>query len=322
MGHVFISYSHADSSLANKLANDLLDQGYDVWIDALRLSGGAEWNKKIEQAIDDCDAFLLLWTSNIEGSGYIRKELQRAIQKGKAVIPLFHSGAPDRMWDEITNFHRIDFNPLPEGFRLLQEALETKGIRSETRPPSLRDLRAQGDMTFDRAARLWRSKLEYPLEGGRKAIGLLLERSEAGIYSYLVGLDDQRIREPEYIQVFFNFSGLVQKDRFDDYLGYALNKHVDIWTVLVRGPISHQEIGPSFRMPDNDQHVWEEALRIAWEAIGQVGREHTPLHLYFNAPVALAAGFCANEHFRRQVNIYQLTNSSKRYFLAYSLHHQ
>jgi hypothetical protein len=38
MTHLFISYAHDDSRFVNKLANDLIDRGYEIWIDSALLN--------------------------------------------------------------------------------------------------------------------------------------------------------------------------------------------------------------------------------------------------------------------------------------------
>lgn len=42
MGHIFISYSHKDLSYIHKLAEALVNEGFEVWIDD-RIDYGDEW---------------------------------------------------------------------------------------------------------------------------------------------------------------------------------------------------------------------------------------------------------------------------------------
>lgn len=317
MSHIFISYAHDDGSVANKLANDLLDKNYSVWIDNLNLSGGANWEADIMRAIDDCSYFIILWSANIEGSLYSQKEKERAVQANKPIIPVIISGDEGRMWDDIKPFQYIDLRNYRAGFdKLIQRIPLADGVQS---PPDIKGLIKQGNMKFNSALRLYRSRLSYGVNDN-DAVGLLIERSEYGIQSFLVGRRAQLIKKPDNIQVFLNFSGNIDKDRFEDYLEYTAEVHPTLWTVLVRGPITSTPRGLQYILPD-DKKVWEIAAQLAWRAIGQVGAEHIPLHLYMNAPVALGAGFCAMEHFRREVFIYHTNFTPKeakdRYFLVY-----
>lgn len=317
MGHIFISYSHDDSEVASRLANDLLDKNYSVWMDNLNLRGGADWEKDIMQAIDDCEYFLILWTSNIEVSDYSQKEKDRAIAGKKTIIPLFLSGDEGRMWDDIKKSQYIDIRDYRVGYEKLSAQIALpSGVLA---PPDIKTLIKQGDMSFGSALRLYRSHLSYGKQDD-DAVGVLVERSEYGIQSFLVGRRKQHISEASEIQVFLNFSGNIEKDRFEDYLGYAAEAHPNLWTVLVRGAITSTPRGLQYFLPDKKK-VWEAAVQLAWRTIGKVGPERVPLHLYMNAPVALGAGFCAIEHFRRKVSIYHTNFSPKtakdRYFLVY-----
>lgn len=317
MSHIFISYAHDDGSIANKLANDLLDKNYPIWIDNLNLPGGTNWENDIMQAIDDCDHFLILWSANIEGSSYSQKEKDRALQANKTIIPVIISGDVRRIWNDIKPFQYIDLRDYRTGFvKLIERIPLPNGIQP---PPDIKELIKQGSMKFNSALRLYRSWLSYGVNDN-DSVGLLIERSEYGIQSFLVGRRAQLIKKPDNIQVFLNFSGNIDKDRFEDYLEYATEVHRNLWTVLVRGPITSTPRGLQYLLPD-EKKVWEAAAQLAWRAIGQVGTEKIPLHLYMNAPVALGAGFCAMEHFRREVYIYHTNFTPKetkdRYFLVY-----
>ncbi len=319
MSHIFISYSHDDTRFASKLERDLYDQGYTTWIDNLNLAGGTRWDDDIMQAIDDCDVFLLVWTANIEGSEYSKKEKDRAKAKGKRIIPLLRSGDKSRLWADIQNLQWIDFSSdYDAGWNKLISDLP---LPDEVNPqPDIKDLIGKGDMTFGGASRLWRSHFKLPL-GGRVAIGLLLDRSEYGVQTFLVGYEDADLKESESIQVFMNFSGMVENDRFADYIDYLQKRKSHLWTVLVRGPMATTSRGLEYKMP-YIKEVWSEALKLSWRGVAKVGQEKLALHLYMNAPVALGAGFCAAMHFRRDLYIYQVnldagSDAKERYFQAY-----
>ena len=50
MGHIFISYSHKDTTYVEKLEAKLISEGFDVWVDH-RIDYGSRWTKEIEKAI-------------------------------------------------------------------------------------------------------------------------------------------------------------------------------------------------------------------------------------------------------------------------------
>lgn len=320
--HIFISYSHDDSDFVNKLANDLLDHHYDVWMDTLNLPGGVKWKDDIMAAVDDCAYFLVVWSANMEGSGFSRKEVDRALSGNKKIIPLMLSSDHARMWSDLKSLQWIDFQTsFDDGWqKLIQEIPLPAGVQA---PPNLKDTLKRGELTFGSAARLWRSKLIYRVDGKNDTVGLLIERSQHGINSYLVGRQNDKITTHPAIQVFLNFSGTIDRDRFEDYLEYALEHESDtpLWTVLVRGPMTTTPRGLEYSMPYK-RAVWDEALAIAWRAVAAAGTDRIPIHLYTNAPVALVGSFCGSEHFRRGLSIYQINlqanDARNRYFLAYN----
>ncbi len=320
MSHIFVSYAHDDSEFVNKLVNDLLDHRYDVWQDALNLPGGTRWEDDIMRAIDECSFYVVVWSANMEGSGFSRKEFERADQGKKNIIPLLLSGDEKRMWSELQVLQWIDFTqPYEDGWkRLIQDIPLPSGVMPL---PDIKDTIQRGEMTFNAAQKLWRSKLKYHIDGKNDAIALLVERSVQGINSYLVGREKDKLQSHPAIQVFLNFTGTFEKDRFEDYLPYIVAQPQPIWTVLVRGPIKSETRGLAYTMP-YDRAVWDTALKIIWRAVAIAGTERIPIHLYANAPVALAAAFCGAEHFRRGLWIYQINSTpgieaKDRYFLTY-----
>jgi len=86
---VFISYARKDgASLAQRLQSDLANEGFDVWLDARRIQGGAVWTTDIEVALDKASHVLALLTQGSYVSEICRSEQLRALRKGTCVIPL------------------------------------------------------------------------------------------------------------------------------------------------------------------------------------------------------------------------------------------
>jgi small GTP-binding protein len=138
---VFISYSHKDESFKNELVTMLIGlqrRGIvDTWQDC-RIEPGDEWNKAIQNAMNECDLALLLVSPDYIASRFIqeeeqpkflqrRKEMQLCVipiivrpctwesepvlkdlqalpKNGKAVIKFSKaSGARDEVWKDIAN---------------------------------------------------------------------------------------------------------------------------------------------------------------------------------------------------------------------------
>lgn len=92
MAHVFISY-HKDSSraYARKLADHLIKNGFDVWIDD-RINYGEDWWKSIDQAIANAGAIIVIMTPDAENSRWVQRELSLSENRNKPVFPLLFKG--------------------------------------------------------------------------------------------------------------------------------------------------------------------------------------------------------------------------------------
>lgn len=105
MGHVFISYSHKDSTYAHALADQLHERGIEVWIDE-RLDYGSQWPHEIQKQLDSCDAFLLVMSPRSFASDWVQSELQRAKRKLKPIFPLLLEG--DETWLSVESIQYYD----------------------------------------------------------------------------------------------------------------------------------------------------------------------------------------------------------------------
>jgi tetratricopeptide (TPR) repeat protein len=103
---VFISYARKDgAALAQRLQQDLNEQGFDAWLDTRRIQGGAIWTTDIEHALDEAEFVLALMTSGCYVSEICRAEQLRALRKHKCVIPLMaQSGADVPLHLEAKNY--------------------------------------------------------------------------------------------------------------------------------------------------------------------------------------------------------------------------
>jgi hypothetical protein len=87
--NIFISYARRDSTeLAQRLCNDLLTEGYSVWLDTREIEGGDNWSIEIENAIDNCNVTLALISEASISSNNCREEWRRTRRKHKRLIPL------------------------------------------------------------------------------------------------------------------------------------------------------------------------------------------------------------------------------------------
>ncbi|MGB8981249.1 MAG: toll/interleukin-1 receptor domain-containing protein, partial [Anaerolineales bacterium] len=91
MGHIFISYSHKDSSYVRKLAATLEEEGFEIWIDD-RIHYGSEWPRVVTRNLDASDGVIVVLSNNSYESDMVQNEVARAREKKKPIFPLLLSG--------------------------------------------------------------------------------------------------------------------------------------------------------------------------------------------------------------------------------------
>lgn len=72
MAHIFISYARKDAEAANRLVGTLANAGYQAWIDR-EITGGDLWKRRIVEAIDGADAFLVLLSPHSVASDNVQR---------------------------------------------------------------------------------------------------------------------------------------------------------------------------------------------------------------------------------------------------------
>jgi hypothetical protein len=80
---LFISYQHQDRDAALTLKARLEAAGFAVWLDTEQLGGGATYDLKILNEINECSLFIALLSQNTEDhkEGYFRKEWNYALDR-------------------------------------------------------------------------------------------------------------------------------------------------------------------------------------------------------------------------------------------------
>ncbi|NOT06489.1 MAG: toll/interleukin-1 receptor domain-containing protein [Anaerolineales bacterium] len=78
---IFISYAKEDRDLANKIYDELSNNGVSLWFDAINLLPGQNWKTAIPVAIKESSYFLLLFSSHsVSKVGYVQKEQKFALE--------------------------------------------------------------------------------------------------------------------------------------------------------------------------------------------------------------------------------------------------
>ena len=86
MSHIFISYKRESLSDVEPIVNELKRHHY-VWFDQTGIPGGTEWEAKINTALSEATALILMVTPAALGSKWVKYEFETALAKGLLVIP-------------------------------------------------------------------------------------------------------------------------------------------------------------------------------------------------------------------------------------------
>lgn len=84
---VFISHSHSDSGAASVVCRTLEHNGIRCWISSRDIPGGDLWDEPLIKAIDNSRIVILIYSLRADKSDAVKKELHRAFDKKKVIIP-------------------------------------------------------------------------------------------------------------------------------------------------------------------------------------------------------------------------------------------
>lgn len=90
---IFVSYSHDDSEFVDRLVGDLIDENVKIWIDKWEINVGDSIIDKIENAIENASALLVVLSETSTTSSWCKKELNAGIireldEKHVLVLPV------------------------------------------------------------------------------------------------------------------------------------------------------------------------------------------------------------------------------------------
>jgi hypothetical protein len=85
-GDVFVSYSQADRDAAMGLVAWLETHGIECWVAPRDISPAADWAEEIVDAIAAARVMVLVFSSSANASPQVRREVERAVHKGTAIL--------------------------------------------------------------------------------------------------------------------------------------------------------------------------------------------------------------------------------------------
>jgi hypothetical protein len=88
MGHdVFISYASRDKPTADAACAFLEARGIRCWMAPRDILSSMDWSESIVEAIENCYVFVLVFSSRANESPQIKREVERAVNKSRLIVP-------------------------------------------------------------------------------------------------------------------------------------------------------------------------------------------------------------------------------------------
>lgn len=88
MGYdVFLSHSHADKVYADAICHRLEAADLRCWVAPRDIRAGEDWAEAIINGMDQCRVLVLVFSANSNNSPQVRREVERAVNKGLSILP-------------------------------------------------------------------------------------------------------------------------------------------------------------------------------------------------------------------------------------------
>lgn len=159
--HVFVSYSSRDRAAAEVIREGLERRGLRCWIAPRDIRPGADWSEEILEAIEQTGLMLLVVSANANASNQIKREVERAVNRGTPILPLrIEDVTPARSLEYfISTSHWMDAiePPLePHCDRLATAIRSLLGARVAEPPPPMARHRVSRTLARIRIPANWR----------------------------------------------------------------------------------------------------------------------------------------------------------------------
>lgn len=131
MAHdVFISYCSEDKPIADAVCATLEASGTRCWIAPRDILPGVDWGEAIIDAIQESKAMLLVFSSKANASQQIKREVERAVNRGIPLIPVrLDDAAPSKSLEYfISTPHWLDALTPPLESHLQRVAQAVKAL--------------------------------------------------------------------------------------------------------------------------------------------------------------------------------------------------
>ncbi len=109
--NIFLSHSKADLKWVKWIADNARNIDINVYMYEHDIQPGTSVAEKVQSAIENCQALVVLLTPNSEYSPYVQQEIGFAHAKDKPIIPLVQPGVSQNCLAMLAGMEYIPFDP-------------------------------------------------------------------------------------------------------------------------------------------------------------------------------------------------------------------
>jgi hypothetical protein len=295
MSHIFISYSRKNTAQVKELVDGLRMKGFVVWQDISAIRGGDAWRAAIQQGIEGCAAFLLLWSAEAEASTEVRNEIDIAKRAGKKIVPV--------------RLDKTDLPPDLAGRNYLEWSAGLEAIVAAL-PGEIRRQRLGFNPNI--GMRDQPDARSFTIDGTELVSAPLLRSSEC--MARVVAPPDTIVGQPSDILLclhFFQKSGdLFVSDVFRYVNSLDAENRIPFIALVVSGPTRFD--GTHWLDNKNPVH-WVDALDTTCEAVEELSKTLRPrLHVFNLAPATLTMALGTKLYRFYPLDLYNFVNERER----------
>ena len=133
---IFLSYSRTDWPFVRDLLHELRRERLETWVDLSAFPAATDWPSATLQAIQDCSCFIIVVSPYALHSVNVRKELDKALEADKKIIPVLLQDA--ELPEKLASIQWVDFRVnFQSGLQRLLASLHVGALRIEDSEISL-----------------------------------------------------------------------------------------------------------------------------------------------------------------------------------------
>jgi hypothetical protein len=322
MSHIFVSYKRDNLDRVEPIVNELKRHHF-VWIDRTGIPGGNAWEEKINAALAESAALILMVSPEALESRWVQYEYQTALAQGLLVIPVMLEDC--RLPSALGGLQYIALDA-EHAFEHLMDALpDASRIWGDVILP---ESELQAERTFDELAALCAGGILQPTDD---LVGLPIKQTRY-CKVYLVGKREDTLEPLDTYQLALqltnrHFALEPSADRSypqDDFVisiadHFLTSPSKRIRLYLVRGPLNQPHdvserlsFGLNVQRPDE----WSDVVNVADYARGRA--KNGVMQLFINGPGIITYQLGASNPGFSRYELYQLDYTDQTYHLVLS----